>query len=263
MSIERSVVIPGLALVLSLPTAASAEPSVELHVVSDSYESCFFDLHPELTADEFKTFAAEVGQPLRSRQMASARTLGTGGVAVSMGYSYFLIDDTKGAWNNTMSHPDADHYLGNLQFPFLEVRAGITKKIDAEVYGSLNWMSNYGFFGMASKINLLDEADQMPVSVSVRPSAAALLGPSEMQAFNISGDLAVSRNFHGLSPFAGLTLSSTLAVNSSPDTNVGNQVAFRPVGFAGLEYRWKFINAAAQAEASALTAFALRVGGTF
>jgi len=44
---------------------------------------------------------------------------------------------------------------------------------------------------------------------------------------------------------------------------VGNQAAAGTLAFAGLEYRWKSISAAAQAEVSDLTAFALRVGGRF
>jgi hypothetical protein len=252
------------AIVLALPTGAWAhERNIDLHV-GTAYESCYFDLHPELTEAEFQEWAAEAGQILRSRQMSSAETLGAGNFEVGLGYSYFFLDDSKGAWNNTMSHPADDHYLGEeLGTPYLELKLGVSDDVDAEVFGIVNWQANYGFVGVASKIRLLDETEGKLMSLSVRPSASALLGPSEVQAYNLSGDVAVSRNFHGFSPFAGVTLSTTLAVESSDDTDVGNQAAARTLAFAGLEYRWKFISAAAQAEVSDLTAFALHVGGRF
>ena len=267
MSFSRPISATGLALVLSLPTAAWAHEGgahrANLHV-DDSYESCFFDLHPELTEDQFKEFAAEGGQIVRSRQLSSARTLGAGNFSASLGYSYFYLDDAKGAWNNTMSHPTDEHYLGEeLGTPYLELRAGVGDDVDAEVYGTVNWQANYGFLGVASKIRLLDEDDDRPVSLSVRPSVSALLGPEEVQAYNLSTDVAVSRKVYGFEPFVGVTASTTLAVDSSDDTDVGNQAAARTLAFAGVEYRWKFLNAAAQAEFSDLTAFALRFGGSF
>src|SRR5688572_7066662 len=82
---------------LSLPLAAWGHGGVELHVGTD-YESCYFDLHPELTGDQFQEFAGEGGQIIRSRQLTSADTLGAGVVDVSLGYARFFLDDTKGAW---------------------------------------------------------------------------------------------------------------------------------------------------------------------
>jgi hypothetical protein len=197
--------------------------------------------------------------------MSSARTLGTRTIDVSLGYAYFFLDDSKGAWNNSMSHPTDDHPLGDqLGFPQLSIRYGVSDDLDAEVYGSVNWMSNYGFVGAATKIRLLDER-QYPVSLSVRPSLSAMLGPSEVQVMNASTDVAVSRNLGeaGLAPFAGLGVSSTLAVETSSDTDVDPQVALRPLVFAGVEYRWRALSAAAQAEYADLAAFGLRVGGRF
>jgi hypothetical protein len=256
-------VIVGFVTLLSAPIAAWAQDEPELHVGTD-YDSCYFDLHSELTADELQQFAAEGGQIVRSRQLSSAETLGRGKLAVSVDYAYFFIDDTKGAWNNTMSHPDADHYLGKeLAFPQLTVRYGVSKRVDLELGGSVNWTSNWGFVGVASKIRILEQGGRMPVSVAVRPSVSALLGPSEMQAVNASADVTVSRNIHGFAPFGGVTMSSTIIIENSDDTDVGNQAASRPLAFAGLEYRWKHVNAAAQAELSDLVAFGLRVGGSF
>jgi hypothetical protein len=175
-----------LVTLLALPGAAFAhEGAPDLHVATE-YESCYFDLHPELTEGEFRTWAAEGGQIVRSRQLSGADTLGRGGLDVSIGYAYFFLDDTKGAWNNTMSHPNGDHPLGSqLGFPQLSLRVGVHRNVDAEVYGALNWNSNYGFVGIASKIRLLRQSEDMPISVSVRPSLSALAGPSEVQLVDV------------------------------------------------------------------------------
>jgi hypothetical protein len=252
-----------LAAVATLPQAARAHGGVELHVGTD-YESCYFDLHPELTNDQFEEFAGEGGQIIRSRQLSSADTLGKGVFDVSLGYARFFLDDEKGAWNNTMSHPDEEHYLGDqLGFPQLSVRAGVSDDVDAEVYGTVNWMSNYGFVGGAAKIRLLDQDEGRPISLAVRPSLSAMLGPSEVQVVNASTDVTVSHRFGGLTPFAGATLSATAVAETSSDTDVDPQVAFRPLAFAGVEYRWRALSAAAQAEIADLAAFGLRVGGRF
>ena len=258
----------GLAIVLALPAGARAHGGgdprdVGLHVGS-AHDSCYFDLHPELTRRQFRQFAAEGGQILRFRQVSAADTLGAGSFDVDVGYAYFFLDDAKGAWNNTMSHPQSDHYLGEqLGVPYLTLRLGLTDRVDGEVFGSLNPQSNYGFLGFASKIRILDENHGAPVSLAVRPSASALLGPSEVQAYNVATDLSVSRRFHGIAPFAGVTLSTTAVVDSSPDTDVGHQSATRAVAFAGVDYQWKFLSVGAQAEISALPALALRAGGRF
>ena len=122
---------------------------------------------------------------------------------------------------------------------------------------------NYCFAGVASKIAILRQSPSMPVSLAVRPSVSGLVGPSEVQVVNLSTDIAVSRSFHGLSPFAGVTGRMTAAIDSSDDTDVGNQAAARTVAFAGVEYRFGHLIAAAQAEISDLPALGLRLGGTF
>ncbi len=259
----------GLSIVLALPAAAQAHDGsglrddVKLHV-GTSYDSCYFDLHAELSSSAFRQFAAEAGQMVHFRQISSADTLGAGTFDVSVGYEYFLLDDTKSAWNDTMTHPQADHYLGRqLGIPYLALRAGITDRVDGEVFGTVNAASNYGAVGLASKIRILEQNDRVPVSVAVRPSASALLGPSEVQVYHLGTDVSVSRRFGSFAPFAGVAMSSTVAVDNSADTDAGNQAALRAIAFAGVDVRWRFISVGAQAEISDLPAFDVRVGGRF
>lgn len=255
--------VGAIVVVLAVHGSAAAHEGLELHVGTD-YDSCYFDLHPELTEAELRQFAREGGQIMRFRQLSSADTLGKGRFDVSLGYALFFIDDTKGAWNNTMSHPSGDHPLGSeIGFPQLALRLGVHDDVDVEVYGSVNWRSNYGFVGAATKIRVVEQSSAMPVSVAVRPSIAALLGPSEMQGANASIDLSVSRSIHGFSPFAGVTLSATAIHEDSPDTDVGSVTAAHELAFAGVTYRWKAMSAAVQAEISEVPAVGFRLGGTF
>lgn len=264
-------VVVGLLTVLAVPTRALAHSGshdggsrdIELHV-GNAYESCYFDLHSALTARQFRQFAAEGGQMGHFRQVSGASTLGAGVFDVSLGYSYFFLDDAKGAWNNTMSHPQADHYLGQeLGIPNLTLRVGLTDRLDAEVYGTLNWQSNYGIVGVATKIRVLEQGHGSPVSVAIRPSASALVGPAEVQVYTLAGDASVSYRIGGFEPFAGVGLRSTVAIDNSDDTDVGHQDAHRPIAFAGLDYHWRFVSAGASAEISDLAAVAVRLGGRF
>jgi hypothetical protein len=163
-----------------------------------------------------------------------------------------------------MSHPGQDHYLGEeLAIPYLQLRLGVFDDVDVEAFGTFNPQSNYGFFGVASKITIVPQTDTMPVSIALRPSLGTLAGPSEVQLWNFATDLSASRRFYGFAPFAGVTFSSTLAVDDSDDTNVGNQLTARPIVFGGLDYHYEFISVGAQAEISALPSIAARVGGRF
>lgn len=261
----------GFLFALALPATArahgdhaGADPrGIHLHVGTD-HDSCYFDLHPELTAEEFREFAAQGGQVVRFRQVSGANTLGAGTFEVALGYGYVFIDDSRGSWNNTMSHPQSDHYLGQqLALPYLVLRLGLSDNVDGELQGSVNPASNYGFFGAATKVRLLRQDRGGPVSIALRPSVSGLVGPSEVQAWNLSTDLSISRSFHGLEPFLGAGLSSTLAVNASPDSDVPDQVAIRPTVFAGVNYNWRFLTAGAQAEFSDLLSLDFRLGGRF
>src|SRR5262245_59777409 len=123
--------------------AHGADP--QLHV-GNEYESCYLDLHPELTQSEFRQFAREAGLAARFQQLAPAPTLGVGRLQISLGFTASVIDDSEGAWNNTFSHPESDHWLGDVQkFPRLILRYGVSDAVDLGAWGTLNPQSNFGF----------------------------------------------------------------------------------------------------------------------
>jgi hypothetical protein len=103
----------------------------------------------------------------------------------------------------------------------------------------------------------------MPVSVAVRPNAVSLLGPDELLVADLGVDISVSHTWKGLSPYAGITGHTAIAFERADDMDLDHGTASQSSAFVGLAYQWKHVRAAAQAEAGALTTYALRVGGSF
>jgi hypothetical protein len=247
---------------LAHPTGHDGDPA-PLHV-DDSYESCFFDLHPELTQAEFDEFAREGGVVMHDYQLAGAEPIGKGQIEVALDYTRTVIDDSKGAWNNTMSHPTEEHYLGHVRaFPRLGARVGVARRVDVGVWGTLDPMANYGFLGVQSKVTLLEQHESMPVSVAIRPTASTLLGPDELIVADLGVDVSVSRTYKGLSPYLGFAAHTTGAFERSDDVDLDPGTSANMAAFAGLSYGWKALRVAAHAEAGPLNVLAARVGGSF
>jgi len=259
------------ASLVALAPAATAHPNhdgdlrddVILHV-DDSYDSCFFDLHPELTQDEFDEFTKEGSFVMHDLQLSGAEALGRGQVEVNLDYVSTGVDDTKGAWNNTMSHPTADHYLGDrIASPRLAVRVGVSRRVDLGVWGTLDPQSNYGLVGIHSKVTILEQDADMPVSVAVRPTAVSMLGPDELLVADIGFDLSVSRNYKGLQPYLGISSHGAASFERSDEVDLDPGEAWYSSAFAGLAYGWKNVRLAAEANTGPLTTYGMRLGGNF
>ena len=255
-----------LAALAPLPVAAqyaSGGAGPALHV-NGAYNSCFFDLHPELTRDEFHEFAGEVGSILRFRQLADATTLGKGRVDLSVQWTSFAIDDSKGAWNNTMSHPTGDHYFGDtIAFPRVVGRFGVTDRVDVGGWGGFAPGANYGFVGADTKVALIRQGAASPVSVSVRPSLSALVGPSELWAANASLDVTAGRSFGSWSPYVGVATTASAAFEKSSDVDLDPATADGSLAYAGVSYRWRALLLSAEVEKASLVSYAFRIGTRF
>lgn len=250
--------IPGFA-----QTPAGSGPAPILHVHT-SYRSCHFDLHPELTKAEFEEFAEELGSVLRFRQLGDTSTLGRGRLDLSLQLTSSGIDDSKGAWNNTMSHPTADHYLGEaLVIPRLVVRLGVSDRVDIGAWGGMDPHSNYGLVGVDTTVVMLRQDAGQPVSVSVRPSIGALVGPKELWAGNASLDVSVSRSLGAFAVYVGGASSASVAVERSDDVDLEPATAAGSVGYAGLTWTWRGLLVAAEVEKGALVSFGVRIGRRF
>ena len=262
-----SIAISTLGLVAILAAPATAQQSdgsrPTLHV-SDAYRSCFFDLHPELTKDEFKEFAGEIGSVLRFRQLGDTATLGKGKFEIGVQYTSTPVDDSKGAWNDTMSHPAADHWLGeSIIAPRVVARFGVSDRVDLGAYGGLNPSSNYGFAGIDTKVALLRQGPGRPVSLSIRPSISALVGPSEVWAANAAFDVSVSRALGPLSPYVGVVASTSVAVERSNEVDFEPATAEDSLAYAGIAYRWRALMISAEVEKGTLVSYGFRIGTRF
>ena len=261
LSVALILALPSIAL--AHPTGHDGEPVAGLHV-DDSYANCFFDLHPELTQSEFDEFAKEAGAITRFHQISSAETLGRGNFNVSLAMAETPVDDAKGAWNNTMSHPEEDHYLGHeVAFPRIIVRVGVAERVDVGAWATVDPNASYGFVGLDSKISILRQDENNPVSIAIRPNASALLGPKEVWVGNAGVDVSVSRNYKGLSPYLGFSAMTSVAVERSDEVDLDPGTSNDLVAFTGLSYNWKKLSMAAEAEVGPMTTYALRIGGNF
>jgi hypothetical protein len=256
-----------LASILAVQPASAAPAGTTgaptLHVAS-GYDSCFFDLHSELTQAEFNEFAGELGSILRFRQLGDARPLGKGRVDVSLQYANTPIDDGKGAWNNTMSHPAADHYLGEaIVFPRIVGRFGVSDRVTVGAWGAIAPGSNYGLIGGDTSIAILQQSATRPVSLSIRPSATALLGPADMWAANASLDVSVSRTFGAMSPYAGVAASSSVALSRTSEVSLDPGTASDTLAYAGVSYRWHALVFSGEVENGRMFSYGFRVGSRF
>ena len=260
---RRSILaVTGLAASLALP--AVADPADPILHVDSRYKSCFFDLHPELTQDEFDEFTLELGAILRPRQLSEASTLGKGRFEVGLSLARTGIDDSKGAWNNTMSHPTRDHYLGDaIILPLIAARMGISERVDLGISGGFQPDSNWRVATLDAKIALMREGPDRPVSLAIRPALASLFGPKEVWAGNASLDLSISRKLGAWAPYIGWASNASFGAERSRDVNLEDAVETGSVFFGGVAYAVRSFSFAAEAEHGRLTSFSLRVSGRF
>ena len=215
-----------------------------------------FDLHPELTKEQFKEFAGELGSIMRFRQLGDTAPLGKGEVDISVQYASAPIDSMKGAWHNTYAG-------GSIDFPRFAARFGVGDRVDIGTWGGLDPDLNWGMVGVDTKIALMRQGPGRPVSLSMRPSDGSLIGPSELWAANASLDVSVSRAFGALSPYVGVATTASLAVERSDDVDLDPVTAEGSLAYAGLAYRWRSFVLSAEVEKGALVSYAFNIGTRF
>ncbi len=101
------------------------------------------------------------------------------------------------------------------------------------------------------------------MSVIIRPSLTTLVGPSEVWAGNASVDVTVSRAFGPVSPYVGVALTTSGAIERSDDVDLEPASAGGSLAYAGLSYRWRALTLAAEAETGTLTSYGFSLGARF
>lgn len=247
----------------SAQSVSNVKTAPVLHV-NNKYSDCFFDLHPELTQAQFKEFTEELGSILRPSQLGDATPLRRGRVAVGLDFSGTPIDDSKGAWNNTMSHPTADHELGSsIRLPRLVARVGVSDRVDIGVAGGFSPHANYGFASIDATVVLMKQGPARPVSIAIRPGLSSLIGPDEVWVGNASFDVSISRRFGAWSPYLGFSSSASFGVERTKDVDLKNEVATTSPVYAGLSYEWQNVVISAEAEHGKVNRYGLRLSRRF
>ena len=191
---------------LAMAFFAPELPAQHLHT-NNRWKDCAFVIDSSLTQGAWHQFVSELGLVMYFRPLDAAQPLGKGHVEVAVLDWRTRIDDSKDAWNNTFSHPNAEHELvkeGALKVPGLMVRGGLTDRVDVGAYVTRNFDANYGVVGAQVQFSLRNDA-RTGFAVATRASAVALVGPEDLTSSVYGLDLVVSRKLGILSPYASVS----------------------------------------------------------
>lgn len=221
----------------SLPATvrlARAEPAV-LHV-DPGVEDCEVRFAPELTQASYARFVREFGSVAAFKQMGSPLVLAPRGVAVGVEYMAFSIDEHADAWNDTFTHPDAEHELGSdKQFPKLKLRVGVGRDTEVGAFFDMNPISNYGWIGIDGKHAFLRQGPAMPVTVSGRAAYTKTLFVDDMDMHALTADVSIGRTWDRVTPYLGVGTDAVLARETAPTVELDTEYAVTPHAFAGVE----------------------------
>ena len=226
----------GLAVALAA-TPAAAQPSQNR-----------FDLQPGVTQAEFQSLTAGFAPVLRFPQLGDVAPLGKGHMDIGVHYARTTGDDSLSRSN---------------QFPRIVARVGVSDRVDLGGFGGFDRNGDYGLAGFDTRIALMTEGPTRPVSVSIRPSVTALVGPDEVWVANGSVDLSVSHAFGAWSPYAGLSVSSLVGMERSNDVDLEYATAETSTAYVGVAYRWRALVLAAEAENGEKNNYAVRISTRF
>ncbi len=241
-----------IALGLLLPGAARAAPV--LHV-DPSLDDCEVHFAPELTQGAYRRFVREFGTVSAFKQGAPPAALGRGRVAIDLEQIFFSVDDASAAWNDTFTHPAADHWLGSSKaFPKLRLRVGVADDVEVGAFFTKSPKANYGWLGVETKWAVLRQEADAPVTIAVRGAYTKTLYVSDMDMHALTADVSVGRTFWAaVTPYLGIGADAVLARETSPAVSLKTEAPVVPHGTAGIEVRFWHVAVGAEAQVSALT----------
>jgi len=262
------IVSIGLVLLLPATTLAHgagghpADPN--LHV-DGTLEDCSVVFAPELTQAAFHRFAREFGSVSAFKQASPPTTLGQQGFSVGVEQIFFSVEDKSDAWNDTFAHPDAYHELGSDQsFPKLSLRVGVTDDLDIGAFYSRNPNANYGWLGFDVKYGILEQREQMPITLAVRGAYTKTLYVADMDMHAVGVDVSIGRTFwHVVTPYLGVGSDAVLVRETSDAVALKSEAILVPHATAGFEVRYWHVAIGAEAQLSALTSYQARVSAVF
>jgi len=253
--------IVATAFALLLPGTGRATPV--LHV-DPSLDDCEVHFAPELTQDAYGRFVREFGTVSAFKQGAPPTTLGRGRVAIDLEQIFFTVDEASPAWNDTFTHPAADHWLGSSKaFPKLRLRAGVTDEVEVGAFFTKSLEANYGWLGVETKWAVLRQQAGAPVTVAVRGAYTKTLFVSDLNMHALTADVSVGRTFWRVTPYLGVGADGVVAQETSPAVSLETEAVVVPHGTAGVELRFSHVALGAELQVSALTSWQAQVSAVF
>lgn len=257
--------VAALALALLLPAAARPAPDVVLHV-DPSLHECEVHFSPQLTQSAFGRFVREFGSVSAFKQGAPPDVLGRWGVTIGVEQIFFRVDETSPAWNDTFTHPAADHWLGaDKAFPKLRLRLGVSDDVEVGAYFTKARAANYGWLGLEAKWALLRQRDDLPVTLAVRGAYTKTLFVGDMDMHAVTADVSVGRTFWGfLTPYVAVGSDAVLARETSSAVSLRTETQSASHLTAGFELRYWHLALGAEAQLStAVNSFQWQLSGVF
>lgn len=248
------------ALVATTAHAHGPDHDVQLHVGYD-HASCYIDLHPELTAPQFRDFGREFADAGVFLPMAGADPLGGGHVRVGLTYNQTFLDDTEPQWNNTFSHPGGHHWLGSPALPTLQGRVGLSDRVDAELMATGGPGSNWAILGAAARVAWLREG--APLSLASRATVTHLLGAPELDVESLGLEALASRRFGAVTPYAGVGLATTWAAERTDELALDHATAVGGRATVGAEVALGSFRVTGQGMWASVPSLAVFLGGSF
>lgn len=181
------------------------------------------------------------------------------------------IDDTQSAWNDTFVHPDSTHWLyegDGLAFPGLSFRAGITDRIDAGAFFTMNPNANYGVWGAQIQYSLVHDKESNWAG-SVRGNVTSLFGPDDLGLVVVGLDLVASRDYMVVSdwmvvsPYAGVSAFLSNAHETSAVVDLKDEHVVGAQAMAGLVARLSLVTLSVEYNIARVNSLSFKVGVAF
>jgi hypothetical protein len=156
-----------------------------------------FDILPGATQDDFESIAEDAAALLNAKTLTPAEPMGITGFAIGV-YGSYLETESPGAWRRVTGED-----LEEIGMVGIVAQKGLPLGID--VGASYSWVpdSDVEMFGAEVRYALLEGGVAAP-AIGLRGSYSTINGVDEVDFDSYGVELAISKGFGPLTPYAGV-----------------------------------------------------------